>query len=198
MTLEIVNTVASVCTLVVVATAAVAAVVQLRHMRGSNQIAALVECRQILASPEFTHARNFVKRQLPEILRDPANHGRFQESPLEDELSAFLTVGNFLENLGVLIKYGMVDRRIACDLWGGVVLECWNSMAPALAIIRSVNGADVWENFEYLASICQDWLVAHPNGAYPRGAKRLPTTIPSAAVIAQAMPVELATAKSTR
>jgi len=93
----------------------------------------------------------------------------------------------------VLIKYGMVDRRIACDLWGGVVLECWNNMAPALAIIRSVKGTDVWQNFEYLASICQDWLDAHPNGAYPRGAIRLPTTIPPADVIAQAMPVELVT-----
>ncbi len=168
MTLELANTIASVASLVILATAAIAALGQLRHVRASNQIAALVECRQTLASPEFAQARQFLKRRLPEILRDPANYARLTESPLDQELMPLNTIGNFLETLGVFVKYRIVDRRVACDVWGGVVVECWNNMAPALGIVRSVHGTDVWENFEYLAWLSRTWMDAHPNGTFPK------------------------------
>ena len=86
----------------------------------------------------------------------------------------------------MFVKYRIVDRRIACDVWGGVVLECWNNTAPGLGIARKANGSDLWENFGFLASLCQQWLDAHPNGAYPKDAKHLPTPLPSASVAALA------------
>ena len=46
MSTELVNTFATLGTFVVIAATAIAAIVQLRHMRGSNQIVALNELRE--------------------------------------------------------------------------------------------------------------------------------------------------------
>ena len=53
MSLELVNTLATFGTFVVIAATAIAAIVQLRHARSSNQIAALNELRETMETPEF-------------------------------------------------------------------------------------------------------------------------------------------------
>jgi hypothetical protein len=53
MSLEVVNTLATFGTFVVIAATAIAALVQLRHARSSNQIEALAEMRQEAASSEI-------------------------------------------------------------------------------------------------------------------------------------------------
>jgi hypothetical protein len=60
MTAEWVTAAASVFTCLVIAATAVAALAQLRHMRGANQILALTECRETLESQEFREAQQFV------------------------------------------------------------------------------------------------------------------------------------------
>ena len=52
MRLELVNTLATFGTFLVIAATAIAAVVQLRHARGSNHIAALNELRETTESPD--------------------------------------------------------------------------------------------------------------------------------------------------
>ncbi len=72
MSLELVNTFATLGTFVVIAATAIAAVVQLRHMRGSNQITALNELRETMETPDFQATSHFVGSELPAKLRDPA------------------------------------------------------------------------------------------------------------------------------
>jgi hypothetical protein len=31
----------------------------------------------------------------------------------------------------------------------------------------------LWENFEYLTVLAQDWMAAHPKGTYPGGVRRI-------------------------
>ena len=52
-------------TFVVIAASAIAALLQLRHMRGSNQIIALNEVRETIESPAFQAAERFVVQELP-------------------------------------------------------------------------------------------------------------------------------------
>jgi hypothetical protein len=41
--------------------------------------------------------------------------------------------------------------------------------------LRRLTGTiGMWENFEYLAAISDDWIRAHPDGNYPASVKRLP------------------------
>ena len=172
MSLELVSTIASLGTFVVIAATAVAAIIQLRHSRSGNQISALTECREVIESPEFFKARRFIQEDLPSLLKQPGTAARLERRVLDDELQAINFVGNFFENLGAFVKHGIIDREIACDLWSGVVVTAWNSLLPVTAIRRRVLKTQaLLENFEYLAVISEDYIARYPDGLYPRGSK---------------------------
>lgn len=179
MSLELVSTIAAVGTFLVIAATAVAALVQLRHMRISNQINALTEYRQTILSPEFFAARRFLQERLPELAKEPSFLQRLAKPVLDDELQRPINlVGNFFENIGAFVKYGIVDRRIACDLWSGVVVQTWKALLPVTLVRRNHLSAALWENFEYLAVISQDFMEQHPHGTYPPGTRRFPMDSP--------------------
>jgi hypothetical protein len=158
---------------VVILASAIAALVQLRHMRGSNQIVALTECRETMESAEFGDALAFVSYELPKRLSDPAEVGRLLAIPFVDEYRAIGTVGNFFESMGVFVKNGIIDKDIACDVWSGVVLRNWEALAPIVEFLRGRTSEALWENFEYLAVLASQFLVEHPS-SYPLGFPRMP------------------------
>lgn len=174
MSLELITTLASIGTLLVIAATAVAAFVQLRHLSGSNSISALTESREVLESPEFAEAQRFVAYDLPELLKDPEVRHRLLKSPLDEQLRPVTVVGNFFESLGTFVRHGIIDREICTSLWAAVVVRNWQALGPALAIMRRVDGPALWDQFEYLARICQEWTVNHPQGDYPAGVAHMP------------------------
>ena len=130
MSLELVNTIATLGTFLVIAATAVAAIVQLRHARCSNQIK----------------------------LQDPAFRYQFTLRPAarSDEFRSFITeinvLGNFFESMGVFAKTGLVDSALVLQMWTQQLLGYWDMFAPMTAIYRRRQGDSVWENFEYLAA----------------------------------------------
>lgn len=177
MSLELINTFATLGTFVVIAATAIAAVVQLRHARSSNAIAALNELRETMESADFRAADHFVTGELAARLQDPSF--RYQvavPSARTDEtrplISKAIAIGNFYESVGVLIKTGLVDKDLVLEMWCDVVVQGWERLAPVAAIARRRLGG-VWENFEYLTVVAEDWLAARPKGTYPAGARRI-------------------------
>lgn len=178
MSLELVNTLATLGTFVVIAATAIAAIVQLSHARSSNQIAALNELRETMETPDFQVAQQFVMAGLQACVRDPAfRHQYFDRSARTDEgwlqIAKINRVGNFFETLGTLVKAGMVDRELTLDVLSGTIAQGWALLAPITAIARRREGSGLWENFEYVTVLSQDWLAAHPNGTYPAGLRRI-------------------------
>jgi len=160
-------------TFVVIAASAIAALMQLRHMRGSNQIVALTECREKLESDEFQDARRFIMTELPRLLEDADTRLRFQTDPSTPlELRPAVNVANFFESMGAFVRFGIIDRTIACSLWCGVVLGTWNLLLPMIRLRRKRDPA-VWEYFEYLAAISNQFMKDHPS-TYPQGVPRMP------------------------
>ncbi|MEO7039898.1 MAG: hypothetical protein ABI186_07725, partial [Candidatus Elarobacter sp.] len=159
---------------VVIAASALAALRQLRHMSGSNQITALTECRETLESRDFREAQRFVSFTLPERLKDPAECMKFARIPLVGEYEAIDRVANFFEAMGLFVKVGVIDRDIACDSWSYVVLRNWTALLPVTTYVREAAGTgSLWENFEYLALLCQRYDAEHPS-TYPRDLPRMP------------------------
>jgi hypothetical protein len=178
MSLELVNTLATFGTFVVIAATAIAAVVQLRHARSSNHIAALNELRETMESPDFQAAQHFVSGELSKKLQDPAF--RYQVAhPTErtDEMRPFHTnvavMGNFYEGMGTLVKTGLVDRELVLQMYTDQIRGAWDRLVPVAAIARRRVGDALWENFEYLTVLAQDWMAAHPKGTYPAGVRRI-------------------------
>jgi hypothetical protein len=152
--------------------------VQLRHARSSNHIAALNEIRETFESLDFQAARHFVQGELSKKLQNSAF--RYQSdvpAARTDENRPLIvkvdTIGNFYEGIGVLVKSGLVERELILQIWAEQVIEDWEKLAPVAAISRRRLGDVVWENFEYLTVLAQDWMAAHPKGTYPAGVRRL-------------------------
>ena len=178
MTLEAWNTLATFGTFVVISATAIAAIVQLRHARGSNQIAVINELRETTFGAPMQEAQHVVSTQLRVKLQDPEFRRQYADRSLRTDenrriIAAASMLGNFYETMGVLVKSGLVDRKLALDIWSGNVVDTWNALAPALLLLRRAQDALIWENFEYLTVLSQDWLVAHAGGTYPPGIRRI-------------------------
>jgi hypothetical protein len=173
MSAEWVTAIATAGTFIVIAASAAAALVQLRHMRGSNQIVALTECRETLESPAFRDAQRFVSYELPKRLSDPVEARNAAQLPFTGEYEAIGTVANFFESMGLFVKNGIIDKHIACDFWALVVLRNWEALLPITSYVRSKVGPALWENFEYMAALCRQYQDEHPT-SYPHGMPRMP------------------------
>ena len=178
MSLELVNTLATFGTFVVIAATAIAAVVQLRHARSSNHIAALNELRETMESPDFIHARHFVETELSAKLQDPAfRYQVARPSARTDEMRPLIgrinAIGNFFEGVGMLAKTRLVDKQLVVEMWSNVVVQDWEALAPMTAIARRRVGDALWENFEFLTVLSREWMAAHPKGDYPAGMRRI-------------------------
>jgi Domain of unknown function (DUF4760) len=179
MSLELVNTLATFGTFVVIAGTAIAAIVQLRHARSSNQIEALAELRQEQASSEMQPALHFVRHDLSEKLQDPAfRYQLYNPETLTAENRLLRThinnVANYYETMGAFVKSGLADKDLVLDSFSGAVLIMWKRLAPVVAISRSRGGdRSIWENFEYLTVLSQDWEARYPDGTYPAGVRRI-------------------------
>lgn len=169
---EWVTAIATAGTFAVIAASAVAALLQLRHTRGSNQIVALTECRETLESNEFQDAREFLTLTLPHLMEDPAMRAKLDLEFFPAELRPAQYVANFFESMGAFVRFHIIDRNIACNLWCGIVLTCWTALLPVTRA-RRIRSPGIWENFEYLAVLSQEFLERHPT-SYPEGMRRMP------------------------
>lgn len=161
-------------TLLVILATAAAALVQLRHARSSNQIAALNEIRERIESAEFRDAEYFVSYELPRHYENPGKFPDLFSLPLVGQYRAITIVGNFFENVGLFVKHNVIDRELTCDAWNVLVLRNWKSLAPMISYTRKQLGDDsILENFEYLAALCESFREKHPS-VYPRNARRMP------------------------
>ena len=184
MSLELLNTFGTLTTVAIIAATAIAALVQLRHLRAGNQISAMLSIGNQFADKEFRDGLFIVLQKLRSAMADPAYRSylvaviRSQGVPTvtqehRDIADAARLVGNSYEELGILVKNGIVDRKIFLDRYCVVILRVWRCMEPVVAWTREVVGSDaIWENFEYLAVISEDFIRDNVSN-YPKGVRRL-------------------------
>lgn len=184
MSLELINTIEGLLTVLIIAATAIVAMVQLRHLRSANQIAAITRMQETLESAQFTNARRFVSDEVPKLIADRAGRSKLAASALPPELSALRQVGNFFESMGVLVKRDVIDRNLACDLWDGVVFHAWKQLEPVVLIRRAATFPGIWTSFEFLAVLCQESLEKTKGSYYPRGVKRMTVDEQSSAALA--------------
>lgn len=168
---ELWSTVASVGTFLVIAATAAVAIIQLHHTRSSNQIAAALTIHNIIESEEFQKARRFIRDDLVGRLQDVEFRSTLAVAT-NKEARPLIFVGNYYEEIGIFVKYGLVDKNIACEMWSNEIVTDWKRMAPAIAIMQQRQRFG-WQNFEYMVAICQAWLERYPEGKFPRNRRRV-------------------------
>lgn len=188
MSFESLNAVAPLVTVIIVAATAIAALVQLKHLRAGNQINAMLSIGEELSGKMFSDAGDLVRYRLAAALEDPL----YREYEVAMSLGkpapevdaeyvalrrASLVVGNGYEELGILVKRGIIDRDTFLDRYCYLITTAWKRLEPVTALTREAMGNDwAWENFEYLAVLSEDWMVKQATGTYPRGMRRMKLT----------------------
>lgn len=165
---------ASVGTFIVIAASAVAALLQLRHLRSSNQIAAYNECRETMETQTFRDALSFIRNELPARLQQPGAPEEIVRVGLSGEYGVIRLVANLFESMGLFVKVGMMEERIACELWSGIVLDTWLRLRPLTKVVREQVNPGIWINFEYMAVLCEQYTERFHGGQYPANVKRMP------------------------
>lgn len=175
MTPEWISAIASIVTMVVIAASAIAALLQLRHMRGSNQIELIANWTHIIEGETFQRALRFTLSDLPRMLAEPEKLRGLAWTPLPPELQPVRIVANHFESIGSFVRRGIIEPDVACDLWAFIVARSWDASLPVISHARYLAGTDsIWENFEYLALLSKREIEAQPEGSYPKNEPRLP------------------------
>jgi len=173
LSIETIAAIASVGTLFVLGAGAIAAVVQLRHVRNSYQLDALLSLQKDFKSSEIQTALCYVQEELPEKL---------SEKSYRDELEVLgfinmtkhpeLVVCNWFNEIGTLIKNDLVSTHLFMELFGKLVVYYWKILTPVIAIVRRNRGDWQYHDFEYLAIHAAAWLKAYPRGRFDPRLKR--------------------------
>ena len=172
MTLEAWNTVAAIGTFVVIAASAIAALVQLRHLRTSNQLSGLVSVFEMLQDPSVRELVNFVRHELAERMKDEDFRASLLEIPIDRRKHPEMYLCDMYNHIGSFVRSGLIDEQTYLQTdWYNVNLY-WGALAEVIRISRT-NRPHIFENFEYLASRAKVWMEKHPHGDYPSGESRL-------------------------
>lgn len=169
--LETLNTVAAIGTFIVIAATAIAAVIQLRHMRASNQLEGLLSVLARVEDASFNAWLTETQRQLPELMNDPG----YVESVVNntfDRSVAWLQLGNSYDWVGSLVKNRLIPVDAFLDVYSFRVIQAWELMIPIIVLARYPDSEGIWENFEFLYVQANAWWKRHGGGNYPRHVPR--------------------------
>jgi len=164
MSWEALTAIASLITAIVIAATAIIAVVQIRHLRTANQLSAALSLYQEVDQVELRKARTFVATELEESVRDPAFREELVSGKFDRDLHPEIRLGNYWEKFGLLMRTGLIDRKLFLDWGSASCLDCWKELRPVTKLIR-VQTPEVWRDFEYLARLSAthlDSIQQHP------------------------------------
>ncbi|HMD01763.1 MAG TPA: hypothetical protein VKG44_02245 [Candidatus Baltobacteraceae bacterium] len=170
--LELWSTIASLGTFAVISATAVAAFVQLRHIRRANELAGLLSTFEMLQDPSVRDLVNYVRHDLPGRMKDPAFRASLLEIPIDRREHPELYLCDMYNHVGAFVRDGLIDEHIYLRTeWYNVSLY-WGLLRDVVAQVRE-SRPFVFENFEWLASRTQRWIEAHPQGDYPANQPRM-------------------------
>lgn len=173
MTLELLNSLAAVGTLVVIGATAIAGIAQLRHMRNSNQLTGLLEVLSRVEDPVFNEWLDRSQRIVTAQMPDPAFRAGLTAGQFVREDNPWLNMMNSYEWVGSLVKHNLIPEEPFMDVYSARILRAWGVLEPIFACVRRRGDPSVWENFEFLVVRSREWEHKYPNGAYPKGVPRL-------------------------
>lgn len=171
MSLEALSTTAAVGTFIVIAATAIAAVVQLRHLRVSNQLQGLLTVLARVEDPSFNAWVDGARSLVNERIGDAEYWQHWGTGTFERRDNPILNLGNSYEWVGGLVRRNLIPEDPFMDIYSDRVQSAWNIVEPVVAVIRLRNSG-AWTNFEYLAVRADAYARKFPEGEYPGGIPR--------------------------
>lgn len=173
MSADVISTWVPVASLALVAGSVFAALVQLRHMRSSNQLEALLSVEETFRSNDMQSALKYMQLDMPDRLKDPQyRRDLFEIGFVDTDEHPELILCNWFNEMGVILKHDFVREDAFMDMFARLIVFCWKQLGPIVALMRRNRGDFQYHDFEYLAVRAQDWLKRNPHGVFPRKVPR--------------------------
>ncbi len=164
-------------TFVVIGATAIAALIQLRHLRASNELNALLTLMELWNQAPLQEHLSYVRGELQERLKEPSFlaelAAHLAKGPISRTQHDEFAVADFWEQIGLFIKYGLIDERSWLDVAAPQMLGFWDLLEPVVMTVRERYGESSFENFEYAAARSRLWLDRHADGNYPANTPRM-------------------------
>ena len=176
MSLELWSVIASVGTFVVITATAVAAVLQLGHMRAANKVTYIQAFFHEFEGPELREGFEFVRKYLAARLEDPVFRNELRSGFPDRATHPEIAICNFFDQWGLYYRDGVIDGESFMRVNAQVIANYWGRLEPVVALIATMTGGvnRAFEQFEFLTVRARKWLARHPDGNYPSGAERIP------------------------
>lgn len=171
MTLEVLSAAVAVGTFLVIAATAVAALIQLRHLRVSNQLQGLLAILSLPLEPILLESFEFVSHELEARLQQPEFRRELEKPTVDRKIHKEMRVLDYYERLGSIVKNGLMPEELYFD--NSTPEQYWQLLSQVIAIRRRVRGPVVYDNFEYLVARSRAYDRRHPEGNYPPAESRL-------------------------
>jgi hypothetical protein len=149
---ELINAVTSVGTLLLLAATVIAAIVQLRHLRAGNELAAALAIERDFRRSELQGALSHVQSRLAAQLEEPAYRARLgAPGYLDPREYPEMLLCNWFDRVGSLIRGGFLNESMFLTSFDRLVMYYWELLAPLIAVLRRTRGAGEYAGFEFLA-----------------------------------------------
>ncbi|MDQ6767177.1 MAG: hypothetical protein M3Z41_05155 [Candidatus Eremiobacteraeota bacterium] len=175
MSLEWLSTLASIGTFLVIGATAIAAVIQLRHLRDSNQFSSMLAVIERQEHPDFIRDVDFVVNELQRKLADAAYRKSLEHVPSKRQEHPEMRVSDWYEWSGTMVKRRLLPEGAFFDIAAPQVVRAWENLEQAIAVMRRTRGPKTYENFEFLAVRARQWL-ARNTDSYPKDTPHIPIT----------------------
>jgi hypothetical protein len=172
---DVINSIAQIGTLAVVSATAAAGLIQLRHLRASNELEGLLRLTEHLREPDLQGAFKYVQSELDARLESPAYRQELARIGFIDATThPEMDVCNWFNEVGALVRNRVIDETIFLELFNRLVTYYWMKLSPVIAILRRLRGPSEYEDFEFLAQQATAWQAQYPHGVYPKRLARMP------------------------
>jgi len=159
-------------TFFVITITAIAAVIQLRHLRRANELEGLLSVVARIDSMDFQWIIDETRRLVADRMPDAAYRRSIVEGTFDRANNPWLQLGNVYEWLGTLVRWKLIPEAALMDMCAPRIISAWKSMEPLIALgRRRPENALLMENFEYLYVRSRHWLEQHPS-RYPADTPR--------------------------
>lgn len=173
MSTEVLNTIFAGATFTVIAATAIAALIQLRHLRASNQLTGLLTTLRMWYDPQVQQGFDFVRDDLAGRLKDPNFRADLEDDNVDRRVHVELYACDYWEQIGSYVKYGLLEEDSFLDVAGATINRFWKQLWPVISIMRKTRGDSLYENFEYIVVRSRLFISKHPDGLYPKGLPRV-------------------------
>ncbi len=151
--------IASIASALVVALAAIAAFLQLRHVRNANDIVVYLRLIDRMDSTEGLTARRTVGDMRARFDSDVTYRERMTDPHfIPDDFMSIGELLRFLEHIAVLVTKGGVAEELLLAEYADTFVELWDNLRPIIVQRRIAYGPYTGRAFEHLAMRAKHYI----------------------------------------